>query len=220
VFSSHFVTDVSVSGEGWTVVDVFSPSRREEIYQQIDNALWFRCNIEWLDHGFLTQVIFLDDVDEQREELEEKLQELKEVLEPLEYELLLDNEMTYFHQGCNILQENAQSALECFEESLSINPFFGRAWDRQGVALQILGRNTEALVSYRMAMELDPVLINTEVNLATIYASQGLFRKAESSLENIVEDDPEYVSAWLRLSRARFEIGDIEEANEALENAL
>lgn len=220
VLTNQFVTEVSVSADEWTVVDVLSQSRREEIYKPINDALWLRCNIEWLNHGFLTQFIFLGDADEQREELEEQIEGLEEDLEPLEYEFLLENEMTLFHQGNEILQENPQSALEFFEKSISIYPFFGRAWDRQGVALQMLNQHTEALVSYKMAKELDPTLINMEVNMAIIYASQGMFRQAASILENVVEDDPDYTSAWLRLSRARFSIGDIEEGDRALKNAI
>lgn len=220
ILTKQFVTELTVSADEWTVVDVISPDRREEFYQQVPNAIWFRCNIEWMDYGFLTQIVFRDDVEDQEDELEDRIEELSEKLEPLGYQLLLENEMTWFHRGLEGLKRNHLKALECFEKSLGYNPMFGRAWDRRGVVLQSLDRYTEALVSYELALDLDPAVMSTRVNKATIFADQGLHRKAASILEEVTEDDPDYTSAWLRLGRVRAEMGDLEGSNEALEEAL
>lgn len=217
----HFVTEVTVSADDWTIVDVYNPDRREEIFQQIPNAMWFRCNIEWLEHGFLTQVIFLDDTEDQREELKDRVEDLAEKLGSLGYQLFLENEMTWYHRGLNKLEEGEQfTALKCFEKAIGIYPMFGLAWDRRGVVLQSLNQNMEAMVSYEMALEFDPALNNSRANKAIILADEGLYREAASILEELTENDSDYTTAWLLLSRVRAELGDVEGSNQALEEAL
>jgi len=47
-----------------------------------------------------------------------------------------------------------EEAIECFNETLRINPLSAGAWYNKGLALYILGRYTEAIKCYDEALEI------------------------------------------------------------------
>ncbi|EKE09336.1 MAG: hypothetical protein ACD_16C00192G0018 [uncultured bacterium] len=86
----------------------------------------------------------------------------------------------------HLVMDQPENALEAFEKALCKNPHSARALNGYGIALDMLGDHELAQANYRAAMDLDPLAISYESNLALSMALAGHEAEAIRILERLV----------------------------------
>lgn len=67
-----------------------------------------------------------------------------------------------------------QEALQAFNQAISLCPTFGEAFMNRGLALEILGRDSEAFAAYASASYLTPLYLEADIRLAELAARTNL----------------------------------------------
>jgi len=84
-------------------------------------------------------------------------------------------------------------AIRRFRESLAVRPDHAATYNNLGNALHKAGKPGEAIAAYERAVALDPTLTAAAVQLARVYAQEGLIDEARQSFARLAErfpDDP------------------------------
>jgi tetratricopeptide (TPR) repeat protein len=140
-------------------------------------------------------------------------------------QLAPDDFMMHYHLGrlyyTDQLFENAEKE---FRRVLELNPTFVRGYDNLGLALEPLGKEEEAIQSYRKAIDL-AIQQNIKYEWPQINLSNFLFKKNrfDESLElarQAVAINPRSAEANLALGMALAKKGRDQEAIEALKEAV
>lgn len=216
VVSAHITIP---AGETRTVIE-FSPDEREKFYQDLPNATRFRCNIEWMDQGFVSQVRFIDDGEKQAERLEQRIDTIKDRLDYLGYELLLEEEIQFYSQAVDASEKRGfEEAIQLYQEAIEINPSFSRAWANKGLMHQNIGSIDEALNCYDKALELRPNWGEVLKQKGILLIDVGRFEDALSLLIRATEEEQGDWNIWHNKGRALLELEQFEEAVEAFERA-
>ena len=95
----------------------------------------------------------------------------------LERSLALDPRQSnaWFRLG-NVREEQGRGDAEaaaCFEKAVALDPLHARAWNNLGSAQERLGRDEQAVASYRKAMQADPQLAQACLNLGRLAGTRG-----------------------------------------------
>ena len=78
---------------------------------------------------------------------------------------------THASLGClRVMEEDAQGALDAFNEALRIDPSFALAYNGRGCAHYGLGKPDEASLDFQMAEQLSPALVVTAANQGLVLA--------------------------------------------------
>ena len=93
----------------------------------------------------------------------------------------------------------AAQALQRIDAALAKHPDDAPMKFRRGVALSILGRETEAVVLFKTLAEEHPEIPASYNNLAVLYGRQGDFQKAREALEKATRAYPNYGAAYANL---------------------
>jgi tetratricopeptide (TPR) repeat protein len=94
---------------------------------------------------------------------------------------------------------DAAHALERIDAALAKRPDDAAMRFRRGVALSILGRETEAMAVFRKLGEEHPEIPASYNNLAVLYGRQGDYLNARDALEKATRAYPDYGAAYANL---------------------
>ena len=115
------------------------------------------------------------------------------------------------------LEENAdwRGALALYDDAPQQHAREPVLWFNRGNTLRELGRASEAVASFRRALELDPTLSVAWYNLADQLDAVGDLRGALAALQHAVTADPQFADAYFNLAALHEESGAIAEADAA-----
>ena len=116
--------------------------------------------------------------------------------------------------------EDADVALECFDEVLALFPEDIPTLNRRGVALLTLGDLNEAAVAFERALELAPEFHPARANLAAAQRLSGELEPASESFEAYLRDFPDDARTHFSLGMTLAERGQVDHANDALRRAV
>jgi len=88
-------------------------------------------------------------------------------------------------------------AIEALRKAFNADPSDPDIGFRLGYLLDLAGEEDEALVIYEQVCELRPAPINALINLAVIYEDRGEYARAERSLRQVLETNPNHARARL-----------------------
>jgi len=110
-----------------------------------------------------------------------------------------------------------------FQKGIALNPNYPLLHHWRSLNLIAMGRMDEARAAMRRALELDPLLLVTNVNLGRIDYYEGRYDQAIKQYQRALELDKDFMRTHLRLGLAYVEQGRYHEAlieyNKALEIA-
>jgi serine/threonine-protein kinase len=145
-------------------------------------------------------------------------------LEAAEQALEIDESLGEAHNSLAVIRRNNDfdwtGAEKEFRLALEFSPNYATAHHWYALYLSGLERHSEALAEIKRALELDPLslIINTNVAWAQYFARD--YDRAIENFKKTLEMDPNYAVAHQRLGQAYLEKGLIKEAIAELEKAV
>jgi tetratricopeptide (TPR) repeat protein len=122
------------------------------------------------------------------------------------------------------VQDNWEPARKAFESALRLDPSYVEALDALGFALEALGDDAGAIQKYEKAIELNETRRGTfasaHVNLSAYYNRAGEPEKALEHARKAVVLDPKSDRAWFQKGRADERRGSLDDAVDALNQAI
>jgi len=198
----------------------FSHEEHEKFYQDLTNAVRFRCNVNWMGHGFVSQVRFLEDHEAKTEPLKQRLESLHDRLAYLDYELQLKDEIDLYNAAIDASEEgNWLKSRELYNQSIDVNESFERAWANKGLAHKQLGETEEALRCLDKALELKPEWAQVLKQKGILLIDEERFQEAAEILSDASEQDPGDWNAWHNQGRALMNMGEVADAVTCFERA-
>jgi len=205
---------------GESKVVEFSPQEHGKFYQNLSNATRFRSNVKWMDLGFVTQVRFLEDGEQQAERLAQRLETLQNKLGYLGYEIDLEEEVQYYSRAIDAAENrNLKEAVRLYNQALEINPSFARAWANKALTHQNLEEVEKALDCYDEALELRPDWGQVLKQKGILLIEENRFEDSLGLLEQATEENEGDWNAWHNKGRALMNLGQFENAITAFETA-
>lgn len=110
---------------------------------------------------------------------------------------------------------NWDEAENAFKTSIRLNPNYATAHHWYAQLLAIEGRNDEAKVAMRRALDIDPLSQNFLADLGQIHYFAGEFKQAEEYCLRALSIDPTFVLGHKYLHNIYLQTGDYEKAAEA-----
>lgn len=115
-------------------------------------------------------------------------------------------------------RKNTEAAIRMFENALSIDADFAAAFSAMGEACASMyewydGRShwlARAIEMNQEALARDPSSLEVQFGVAMVYAHQGRLADAKRALLSILESDPQYYPAYMRLGMLAERAGDAE----------
>jgi DNA-directed RNA polymerase subunit alpha len=89
------------------------------------------------------------------------------------------------------------AAIAELRKAVSADPSHIPALFKLAFELDLMGEEDEAIALYERACERQPAPVNALMNLAVLYEDRGDYRKAEKSLRQILDTDPNHTRARL-----------------------
>jgi tetratricopeptide (TPR) repeat protein len=122
------------------------------------------------------------------------------------------------------IQDNWEPARKEFEAALRLDSSYLEALDALGFALEALGDDQGAIASYEKAIALNEArqghFATAHVNLSALYNRAGNPEKALEYAKKALEIDPKADGAWFQKARADEREGRLDEAVDALNQAI
>jgi Flp pilus assembly protein TadD len=124
-------------------------------------------------------------------------------------------------KGMNFVRaRQLESALDCFEQAVKLNPNHSRAWYNRGMSLMGLGEsNEEALHCFQKAIEIDPLYAEAWNNQGAVLTMLDRKNDALTSYERAIELKKGYAMAWQNKGLLLLKMGDKKAAKECVKNA-
>lgn len=119
----------------------------------------------------------------------------------------------------DLSEQKWEDALAGFRELSALAPAFLEPWYHTGVCLFRLGRYAEAAEAFQSALQIDSRHVESRLALAESLHRAGRSGEALTALESIAESRDVPAAVWLRMGLLRAEIGQLEEALQALDKA-
>jgi tetratricopeptide (TPR) repeat protein len=107
-----------------------------------------------------------------------------------------------------------------FQRAIELNPGCVEAYHWRGTLLCMLGRHTEGLREKNNALALDPLSVVVRSDLARMYYYARDYHQALEHFRAALAMDPDFWFAHLRLAQVYEQLGMLERAESALEEAL
>ncbi len=98
--------------------------------------------------------------------------------------------------SCYANLNNFESAIECYDKALKVDPRNVLVWSHKGFALSSLGRNEAAIGCYDKAIEIDPRYTFAWCLKGAALGDLGRHQAAIDSYDKALEIDPRYPFAW------------------------
>ena len=207
------------AGESKAILE-FSPEEREKFYQNLSNAIRFRCNIGWMDQGFVSQVRFVEDGEDQAERLDQRLKTLKNKLEYLDYEIILNEEVQYYSNTVDAAENGEpEKAIQFYDNALEINSSFVRAWANKGLMHKNVGEVDKALDCFDEALEIRPNWSQILKQKGILLVEEERSEEALSLLEQATDEDSGDWNSWYNKGRALMDLGRFEDAIDSFERS-
>ncbi len=106
-----------------------------------------------------------------------------------------------------------------FKRAIDLNPAYATAHQWHAEYLRLMGRQQEAIVEGKKALELDPLSLIINMELGLPYYYLGQYDEAIRHFRKVLELDPTFALAYCDLGWAYEEKGEYQKALEALETA-
>jgi tetratricopeptide (TPR) repeat protein len=137
--------------------------------------------------------------------------------------LTLDPALAEAHTSlASILWDTWQlaAAEDHFEQAIRLNPSYSlaRQWYAEFLA-NTAGRPNEALAQAEAARRLDPLLVSTNANLASVEIYAGRYEQARERLRELLKANPEYAWSYSLLAELEVRVGRYAEALDLLERS-
>jgi len=113
-----------------------------------------------------------------------------------------------------------KSSLERFDAHIEIHPDSEKAWLYKGMILINIGHLSEAEDSFKRLLMLNPFRAEANFFLARIYHLKGKNVQAISLLNDVIENTPNYINAYIEIARIYREEKRSGEAISLLERAM
>lgn len=118
----------------------------------------------------------------------------------------------------HLMKGDLDEAEAIWQQLLTEDPRYGPARANMGIIYHFRGRFAQAIVEFRLAMELDPEFGHiAQGNLANTYYLLGRYDEARQVLEDLVARHPDYAEARLIFARILAAQGELDEAIGLLE---
>ena len=207
------------AGESRTMVEL-SHEEQEKFYKNLPNAVRFRCNVNWMSDGFVTQVRFLEDFEVQTEQLRQRLESLHDRLVYLDYELMFEDEIDLYNAAIEASEEDDWlKARGLYGQSIDVNKSFERAWANKGLIHKQLGETEEALRCFDKALELRTGWAQVLKKKGILLIEEDRFQEAVEILMDATDQNPGDWNAWHNRGRALMNTAEVEDAVTCFERA-
>ena len=113
-----------------------------------------------------------------------------------------------------------QEAIECYDNSLEINPRDISAWNNKGIALKHLGKHQEAMGCFDKALEINPRDDAASVNKGIALNKLGKYDDAIGCFDKVLEINPRNAEAWNNKGQSLYELGKPLEAIRCYDKSL
>lgn len=121
--------------------------------------------------------------------------------------ILAKNSEDLIREGIRLSNEGKrQEAILLFQEAIRIDEKrSGLAWHNLGYTYELMGKKEEARLAYQKAIERDPTLLQSRINLGKLEFSLGLYREAVANGEAVLAVDPGNfeVNQYLPLAKSK-----------------
>ena len=117
--------------------------------------------------------------------------------------LAIDNTQSEAHALLGTANDDAwewAAATREYERALELNPNSARSHVLYAIHLEFLGKLDQVLVHLRRAIELDPLNLNGLDNLAEAYIYTGQYAESADQAKKVLEIEPTFSPAHLRLA--------------------
>lgn len=116
--------------------------------------------------------------------------------------------------------KNPSLALDVLNQALEEHPRYAFLHFLKAQTLAKKANLTDAIISCKKALSLDPGLQNAQIFLAQLYIANQQYRQATSLLEDILADDPSREEAYPLLAHQYVAIGETKKAIKTMERLL
>jgi len=119
-----------------------------------------------------------------------------------------------------LIENDEEAAFEKITKALEADPTSSQAWNIKGVIEKTYGNITSAMMSYKTAIRNNPNNVVAMGNLATLYATEGLFQEAARlrAIENSLRKRDPYYFAFL--ASEAMEKDDLAKAQKLIQRAI
>jgi tetratricopeptide (TPR) repeat protein len=132
-----------------------------------------------------------------------------------------DDAEKWFDRGDNYYNAAMyEKALECFQQSVEINPEHYQAWQRLGDSLRNSGKEEESLVFYERSISINPEFHRVWSYRGISLANLGRYEEAIKSYDRAVSFKHNYHEAWYNRGVSLDSLGRYEEAIESYDRAI
>jgi len=116
---------------------------------------------------------------------------------------------------------NFARAIADFDQAISLNPSFYRAYNERGIVYQNMGDSARAIADYSTAIRLDPNRPDAYINRGIVYLNQGDLNRAIADYNEAIRVDPNnFAISYNNRGVAYLRQGDLDRAIADFERAL
>ena len=190
-----------------------------QLYEDLEDAIRFRINVEYLDNGFVVQHKF-DNLSD-KEIVLSRVDLMLERFKMAGIELVRDDEITLANKGLKLsLEGNRIQALDCFDRAIALNPKLGLP--RLGKALALFNNQeyVDALELCEEALDIEPKWSQAWELKGRCLFHIGDYWASIKYFDKAIEHDPENFQAWNNKGRALHILGQYEDAVLCFEKIL
>ncbi len=153
-----------------------------------------------------------------------KLGQLPEALNYYNKAISLDSTFVRAHYGKGLTlkkQRKYKEALAAFQAAIDNDPAYSSAYLALGKTYNQLSQPDEAIAVYNQAIQYDPKDAKMHYMLGEVYQNKKKnYKKASESFQKATQINPAYDKAFYSLGVSLIELGKLDQAVMALENAL
>ena len=153
-----------------------------------------------------------------------KLGQLQEALNHYNKAISLDSTFVQAHYGKGLTlkkQRKYKEALAAFQAAIDNDPAYSSAYLALGKTYNQLSQPDQAIAVYNKAIQYDPKSPKMHYMLGEVYQTKKKgYKKASENFRKATQLDPAYDKAFYSLGVSLIELGKLDQAVMALENAL
>lgn len=148
--------------------------------------------------------------------------EYERAIDSYEKALELDPLLVQAHNSVGTLYDHLgdyEKGISHFKQALQIDPNRFLTLCNLGYAYRALGRVEEALSLYKKAAELYPIERQPRMEIGNIYLEMERYLDAEKEFRAVLENNPEFLMAWLCLACCYLKTGEEAKLHNAIHKA-
>eukprot|EP00002_Diphylleia_rotans_P010309 TRINITY_DN2076_c0_g1_i1.p1 TRINITY_DN2076_c0_g1~~TRINITY_DN2076_c0_g1_i1.p1 ORF type:complete len:855 (-),score=180.18 TRINITY_DN2076_c0_g1_i1:1931-4495(-) len=123
---------------------------------------------------------------------------------------------------CHIIQQDIMNGIQDFSQAIAINPKLADAYTRRAQAYLIIGRDTDAIRDFSVALNLTPPSGHSTVwnRRGLVYHKMHNFKLALEDFVKVIEKEPDNVATICLAGQCYMQMGDAHEAIRMFQRAL